>query len=106
MAADILLYGANLVPVGLDQKQHIEIARDIAGSFNKKYGKALVLPEEYIQENTHTLVGLDGRKMSKSYGNTIQLFTTAPNRITLVLSGVATSSLPSPVTLITTGTML
>ncbi|MBQ3494485.1 MAG: tryptophan--tRNA ligase [Clostridia bacterium] len=76
MAADILLYGANLVPVGLDQKQHIEIARDIAGSFNKKYGKALVLPEEYIQENTHTLVGLDGRKMSKSYGNTIQLFTT------------------------------
>lgn len=76
MAADILLFGANLVPVGLDQKQHIEIARDIANNFNNKYGKTFVLPEEYIQENVATLVGLDGRKMSKSYGNQIQLFTT------------------------------
>lgn len=76
MAADILLFGTNLVPVGLDQKQHIEIARDIANSFNNKYGKLFVLPEDYIQENVATLVGLDGRKMSKSYGNQIQLFTT------------------------------
>lgn len=76
MAADILLYGTNLVPVGLDQKQHIEIARDIAKSFNHKYGKVLIEPEDYIQEEFQTLVGLDGRKMSKSYGNTIQLFTT------------------------------
>ena len=75
MAADILLFGTNLVPVGLDQKQHIEIARDIANSFNNKYGNVFVLPEELIQENVATLVGLDGRKMSKSYGNQIQLFT-------------------------------
>lgn len=75
MAADILMFGSDLVPVGLDQKQHIEIARDIAESFNKKYGKTFVVPEEYIEKNTCTLVGLDGRKMSKSYNNTIQLFT-------------------------------
>lgn len=76
MAADILLFDANYVPVGLDQKQHIEIARDIANNFNNKYGKTLVEPDGYIQEECATLVGLDGRKMSKSYGNTIQLFTT------------------------------
>ena len=76
MAADIILYGADLVPVGQDQKQHIEIARDIAKNFNKKYGKVFVEPQEYIEEQFQTLVGLDGRKMSKSYGNTIQLFTT------------------------------
>lgn len=76
MAADILLFDTNYVPIGLDQKQHIEIARDIADAFNNKYGKAFILPEEIIQKDVHTLVGLDGRKMSKSYGNTIQLFTT------------------------------
>ena len=76
MAADILLFDTNYVPIGLDQKQHIEIARDIADAFNNKYGKAFTLPEEIIQKDVHTLVGLDGRKMSKSYGNTIQLFTT------------------------------
>lgn len=75
MAADILLFQSDLVPVGLDQKQHIEIARDIAESFNKKYGKTFVMPEEYIEKDTCTLVGLDGRKMSKSYNNQIQLFT-------------------------------
>lgn len=75
MAADILLFDANYVPVGLDQKQHIEIARDIANNFNNKYGQTLVEPDGYIQEDFCTLVGLDGRKMSKSYGNTIQLFT-------------------------------
>lgn len=75
MAADILLFGSDLVPVGLDQKQHIEIARDIADNFNKKYGKTFVMPEEYIEKDTCTLVGLDGRKMSKSYNNQIVLFT-------------------------------
>ena len=75
MAADILLFETNLVPVGLDQKQHIEIARDIANSFNKKYGETFVMPDGLIEEEVCTLVGLDGRKMSKSYGNTIQLFT-------------------------------
>ena len=77
MAADILLFGTNLVPVGLDQKQHIEIARDIANYFNNKYKKnVLVVPEELIQKEVQILVGLDGRKMSKSYDNTIKLFGT------------------------------
>lgn len=76
MAADIILFDSDFVPVGLDQKQHVEIARDIADYFNRKFGKTLKLPEPYIQKETATLVGLDGRKMSKSYGNTIGLFTT------------------------------
>ena len=76
MASDILMFNSDLVPVGLDQKQHIEIARDIATNFNKKYGEIFKLPEEYIEKNFAVLVGLDGRKMSKSYNNTIQLFTT------------------------------
>ncbi len=75
MAADILSFGTDLVPVGLDQKQHIEIARDIANAFNKKYENVFIMPDCYIQENARTLIGLDGRKMSKSYNNTIQLFT-------------------------------
>jgi tryptophanyl-tRNA synthetase len=76
MASDILLFDTDVVPVGLDQKQHIEIARDIADNFNKKYGKIFKKPDGYISETASVLVGLDGRKMSKSYGNTIQLFTT------------------------------
>ena len=76
MAADIILFDSDIVPVGLDQKQHVEIARDIADYFNRKFGKTLKLPDVYIQPETATLVGLDGRKMSKSYGNTIGLFTT------------------------------
>ena len=75
MTADIILFNANKVPVGLDQTQHVEIARDIATNFNNRYGKTFVLPEVLVQEETNVLVGLDGRKMSKSYGNTIQLFT-------------------------------
>jgi len=75
MSADILLFGTDIVPVGLDQKQHVEIARDIARTFNNRYGQTFVEPKEFIQEGVATLVGLDGRKMSKSYGNTIQLFT-------------------------------
>jgi len=74
MAADILMFNANKVPVGKDQIQHIEMARDIAGRFNHIYGEHFTLPEAVVDENTATLAGLDGRKMSKSYNNTIPLF--------------------------------
>ena len=77
MAADILAFNANIVPVGKDQIQHIEIARDIANRFNHIYKtKILTPPEAYIDNNSETILGLDGRKMSKSYGNTIPLFST------------------------------
>ena len=74
MAADILLFKANAVPVGRDQAQHVEIARDIAARFNHRYGELLVLPQAQIDDSVATLPGLDGRKMSKSYGNGIALF--------------------------------
>lgn len=74
MAADILMFGANKVPVGKDQIQHIEMARDIAARFNHKFGDTFVLPEAVISEEGKILKGLDGRKMSKSYNNTIPLF--------------------------------
>jgi len=74
MAADILLYDADLVPVGRDQKQHLEIARDIAVKMNEAYGEVLKLPEPDIQEATAIVPGLDGQKMSKSYGNNIEIF--------------------------------
>ncbi|MCH8158611.1 MAG: tryptophan--tRNA ligase [Proteobacteria bacterium] len=74
MAADILMFKATKVPVGRDQKQHVEMARDIAQRFNHHFGDVLVLPEPVIDEDTAVLAGLDGRKMSKSYNNTIPLF--------------------------------
>jgi tryptophanyl-tRNA synthetase len=74
MAADILLYNSDLVPVGADQKQHVEFARDIAGYFNNTYGNILKLPEPVIGKETGIIPGLDGRKMSKSYDNVIPLF--------------------------------
>ena len=74
MAADILLYGSDLVPVGADQKQHVEIARDIAEKFNNVYGETFKLPESMILKDVAVVSGTDGRKMSKSYGNTIPLF--------------------------------
>lgn len=74
MSADILLYNTKYVPVGLDQKQHCEIARDIAQIFNNRYGKTFTLPEPKIEEDVAVITGLDGRKMSKSYNNTIELF--------------------------------
>jgi tryptophanyl-tRNA synthetase len=74
MAADILLYGADVVPVGLDQKQHIEITRDIAMALNHTYGEVLKVPEGVIQEAVMKVPGIDGRKMSKSYGNVIPIF--------------------------------
>jgi tryptophanyl-tRNA synthetase len=74
MAADILLYDSDVVPVGKDQKQHLEITRDIAIKFNELYGEVFKLPEPSIREEVATIPGLDGQKMSKSYGNTIELF--------------------------------
>ena len=74
MAADILLYQADRVPVGKDQKQHLEVARDLALKFNNHYGETFVIPEPGISESTATIPGLDGQKMSKSYGNTIPIF--------------------------------
>ncbi len=74
MAADILLFGAEVVPVGKDQIQHVEIARDIATKFNNKYGDILVIPEFRIQEEVQTVPGIDGQKMSKSYANIINIF--------------------------------
>jgi tryptophanyl-tRNA synthetase len=76
MAADILLYGPDVVPVGQDQKQHVEIARDTAEKFNRIYGETFKLPKEYIVESVKTVPGTDGQKMSKSYKNTIPLFAT------------------------------
>ena len=74
MACDILLYDANVVPVGKDQKQHLEITRDLASAFNHQYGEIFVLPEAKIDEHIMTIPGTDGQKMSKSYGNTIDIF--------------------------------
>lgn len=74
MAADILLFQSDRVPVGKDQKQHLEVARDIAMKFNNEYGEVFVIPEAEIDDDVATVPGLDGRKMSKSYGNTIDLF--------------------------------
>jgi tryptophanyl-tRNA synthetase len=74
MAADILLYQSNLVPVGRDQKQHVEVTRDIAIKFNQTYGEVFVLPEEEICEAVAVVPGLDGRKMSKSYDNYLEIF--------------------------------
>jgi tryptophanyl-tRNA synthetase len=74
MTADILLFQSEKVPVGKDQKQHVEVARDIAIKFNNEYGDIFILPEPEIDEEVATVPGLDGQKMSKSYGNTIDLF--------------------------------
>lgn len=74
MAADILLYQAEKIPVGKDQKQHVEVARDIAIKFNNTFGETFTIPEPVISDNLATIPGLDGQKMSKSYGNTISIF--------------------------------
>jgi tryptophanyl-tRNA synthetase len=74
MTADIILYDADFVPVGKDQKQHLEMARDIASAFNNLYGETFVLPEAKIEEHVMTVPGTDGQKMSKSYGNIIDIF--------------------------------
>jgi len=74
MAADILIYESNIVPVGQDQKQHVEMTRDIAAKFNEQYGQTFVIPEPQIRESVAKVPGIDGEKMSKSYGNTIEIF--------------------------------
>lgn len=74
MAADILMYNTNIVPVGQDQLQHCEIARDIASAFNARYGETFIIPEPKVESSVALIEGLDGRKMSKSYGNAIELF--------------------------------
>jgi tryptophanyl-tRNA synthetase len=74
MAADILIYDSDIVPVGKDQKQHIEITRDLAVKMNEQYGSVFKLPEARIKEATETVPGIEGQKMSKSYGNTIDIF--------------------------------
>lgn len=74
MAADILIYDSNVVPVGQDQKQHVEMTRDIAIKFNEAYGETFVIPEPQIKGETAKVPGLDGEKMSKSYGNTLEIF--------------------------------
>jgi tryptophanyl-tRNA synthetase len=95
-AADILLYDADLVPVGQDQKQHLEITRDIAERFNRVYGgdrEVFRLPKAYILENTAVVPGLDGRKMSKSYNNTIEIFD-EPAAIRKKVKRIVTDSTP------------
>lgn len=93
MAADILMFQTDLVPVGKDQVQHVEIARDIAENFNKNYGETFKLPEYKIQEETAVLPGLDGRKMSKSYNNTIPLFE-EPKKMQKLVNKIKTDSTP------------
>jgi len=91
MGADILMFKAHQVPVGRDQIQHIEMARDMASSFNHLYGEHLVLPEAVVEESVSLLPGLDGRKMSKSYDNTIPLFSSSAQMKKLI-SGILTDS--------------
>jgi tryptophanyl-tRNA synthetase len=91
MAADILMFNAHKVPVGRDQIQHIEMARDIAQSFNYRYGEHFTLPEAVIEASVATLPGLDGRKMSKSYDNTIPLFSTKAE-LKKLIAGIVTDS--------------
>lgn len=93
MAVDILIYKPDIVPVGKDQKQHVEIARDIAGKFNRIYGDVFKLPEPYIPEEVAVVIGTDGQKMSKSYGNIIEIF--APEKqLKKQVMGVVTDSTP------------
>ncbi len=89
MAADIVTFDANFVPVGKDQKQHVEIARDVAGAFNKAFGAVLQLPQPLIREEVMTVPGIDGQKMSKSYNNIIPVFAT-PDEIRKIVAKVKT----------------
>jgi tryptophanyl-tRNA synthetase len=91
MAADIIMFNAHKVPVGRDQVQHIEMARDMAQSFNHLYGAHFTLPEAQVEESVATLPGLDGRKMSKSYDNTIPLFV-PPDQLRRLIAGIVTDS--------------
>ncbi|HBT77597.1 MAG TPA: tryptophan--tRNA ligase [Planctomycetaceae bacterium] len=93
MAADILAYDSDIVPVGEDQVQHVEVCRDIAGTFNHHYGDVLVLPKAQVLESSARVPGLDGEKMSKSYGNTIGIFE-EPKALKKKIMGIKTDSRP------------
>ncbi len=93
MAADILLYQSNIVPVGQDQKQHVEVTRDIAVKFNGMFDEVFTLPEPLIQEEVATIPGLDGQKMSKSYANTLEIFGSAKSLKKKIMS-IVTDSTP------------
>ena len=93
MTADIILYDAHFVPVGKDQKQHVEMARDIASAFNNLYGETFVVPESKIEENVMTIPGTDGQKMSKSYGNIIDIFL-ADKELRKQVMSIVTDSTP------------
>ena len=93
MTSDIIMYDANYVPVGKDQKQHLEMARDIANTFNTQYGETFVLPEAKIDESRMTIPGTDGQKMSKSYGNTIDIFL-PDKKLRKQIMGIVTDSTP------------
>lgn len=93
MAADILMFGAEKIPVGKDQQQHVEVARDIAMKFNNTYGDTFVIPEAEIEEEVATIPGIDGQKMSKSYGNTINIFADEEN-LRRTIMAIKTDSTP------------
>jgi len=93
MAADIVAYGVNKVPVGKDQKQHVEVARDLVGAFNHRFGEILVMPDPEINDDVATVQGLDGQKMSKSYGNTLGIFAD-PSEVKKKIMAIATDSTP------------
>jgi len=93
MAADILLYDAEVVPVGKDQLQHLEMTRDIANSFNHRYGDVFIVPEAKIDENVMTIPGIDGQKMSKSYNNFIDVFL-PEKQLRKVVMSIVTDSTP------------
>lgn len=93
MAADILIFQSNIIPVGKDQKQHVEVARDIAIRFNHIYGDIFVIPEEEIQEDIAVVPGMDGKKMAKSYNNTIEIFADEKTLKQKVMS-IVTDSIP------------
>jgi tryptophanyl-tRNA synthetase len=96
MAADILIYDAEVVPVGKDQKQHVEMAREVAQKFNNAFGDTFKSPKEFIKEDVAVVPGIDGQKMSKSYGNTIPLFGTDDEIKKAVMSIVTDSSGDTP----------
>ena len=93
MAADILMYDADIVPVGKDQKQHLEITRDLASKFNHRYGETFVVPEPRIDEKVMVIPGTDGRKMSKSYNNYINIFQ-SDKKLRKQIMGIETDSTP------------
>ncbi len=93
MAVDILIYKPDIVPVGKDQKQHVEIARDLAGKFNRTFGEVFKLPTPYIPEEVAVVIGADGQKMSKSYGNTIEIFA-SDKALKKQIMGIVTDSTP------------